>query len=252
MKAKETFTFSKWNVEVHRRSFRRSLSIQLYPDKPIKVIAAQGVSQKFILDFLLAKETWIERTFQKFSVERKKFPDKKIRATERFPFLGVAKGLKIVITLNKKSFVSVTEEHLLLHIPRDQWSAEALSEEHPGALQELRHFYKREATSFLTERVEFWANQMGLFPQQLKFREPKTRWGSCSSQKCINLNWRLIVFKPEIIDYVVVHELAHLQHMNHSEKFWDLVARYVSNYKELSRQLKESQSMVEFLSESKI
>ncbi|MNT35145.1 WLM domain protein [compost metagenome] len=65
----------------------------------------------------------------------------------------------------------------------------------------------------------------------------------------MNLNWRLIVFAPEIVDYVIVHELAHLQHMNHSDRFWGLVARYVENFEELVKTLKESQYRVEFLSE---
>ncbi|MNY56359.1 WLM domain protein [compost metagenome] len=90
---------------------------------------------------------------------------------------------------------------------------------------------------------------MNLHPSQVKFREQRTRWGSCSSRKVINLNWRLIVFDAAIIDYVIVHELAHIQHMDHSGRFWGLVEKYVENYQELMRSLKESQPLVEFLSE---
>lgn len=249
MSGKETFLFAKWNVEVHRRSFRRSVSIYLYPNKPIKVIAAKNTSQKVIVDFLMAKKDWIEKSFEKFSEITEKFPEKKIKAYENFPFLGKDRKLKVVITLNKKPFVSVTDDHLLLHIPRNEWSADSLVEEHPTALREIREFYKREAVQFISERVKFWSEQMGLTPSQLKFREQRTRWGSCSTQKTINLNWRLIVFGPEIIDYVIVHELAHLQHMNHSDRFWSLVEKYIANYREVMKSLKESQYLVEFLSE---
>ncbi|WP_374029386.1 M48 family metallopeptidase [Bdellovibrio bacteriovorus] len=249
MSGKETFLFAKWPVEVHRRNFRRSVSIYLYPNKPIKVVAAKSTSQKVIVDFLMAKKDWIEKNFLKFSEIAEKFPDKKIKAYENFPFLGKERKLKVVITLNKKPFVSVTEENLLLHIPRNQWSANSLLEEHPTALKEIRHFYKREAVTFLSERLEYWSAQMGLRPSQVKFREQRTRWGSCSSKKSINLNWRLIVFAQEIIDYVIVHELAHLQHMDHSNKFWSLVETHIGNYKEIMKSLKESQYLVEFLSE---
>ncbi|WII72639.1 SprT family zinc-dependent metalloprotease [Bdellovibrio sp. 22V] len=249
MSGKETFLFAKWPVEVHRRNFRRSVSIYLYPNKPIKVVAAKSTSQKVIVDFLMAKKDWIEKNFLKFSEIAERFPDKKIKAYENFPFLGKERKLKVVITLNKKPFVSVTEENLLLHIPRNQWSANSLLEEHPTALKEIRHFYKREAVTFLSERLEYWSAQMGLRPSQVKFREQRTRWGSCSSKKSINLNWRLIVFAQEIIDYVIVHELAHLQHMDHSNKFWSLVETHIGNYKEIMKSLKESQYLVEFLSE---
>ncbi|WP_374031470.1 M48 family metallopeptidase [Bdellovibrio bacteriovorus] len=250
MSGKETFLFAKWSVEVHRRSFRRSVSIYLYPNKPIKVVAAKSTPQKVIVDFLMAKKDWIEKNFEKFQEIAEKFPDKKIKAYENFPFKGKERKLKVVITLHKKTFVSMTDEHLLLHIPRNDWSANSLIEEHPTALKEIRHFYKREAVDFLSERVKFWAGEMNLHPSQVKFREQKTRWGSCSSRKVINLNWRLIVFTQEIIDYVIVHELAHLQHMNHSSHFWSLVEKYVENYKDIVKTMKESQYLVEFLSET--
>lgn len=234
---------------MHRRSFRRSVSLYLYPNKPIKVIAAKNTPQNVIVDFLMAKKDWIEKNFEKFSAIAEKFPEKKIKALEDFPFMGKDRRLKVVITLHKKPFVSLTDEHLLLHIPRNEWSASSLIQEHPTALREIRHFYKREAVSFLSQRIQFWSEQMNLRPSQVRFREQRTRWGSCSSRKSINLNWRLIVFTQEIIDYVIVHELAHLEHMNHSDRFWSLVEKHIGNYKELVKSLKESQYLVEFLSE---
>ncbi len=249
MKDTENFIFSKWTVEVHRRALRRSVSIYLYPYKPIKVVAAKSTSQKVIVDFLMSKKDWIEKNLKKFEELKSQFPDKKIQAYEEFPYLGINRKLKVVITLNKKPFVSVTDETLLLHIPRDEWSANSLIQEHPTALAEIRHFYKREAIKHLTSRVQFLYQEMNLLPAELKFREQRTRWGSCSSRKAINLNWRLVVFHPEIIDYVIVHELAHLQQMNHSDKFWAIVHKYIQNYKDIMRTLKEKQHMVEFLSE---
>lgn len=197
----------------------------------------------------MAKKDWIEKNFAKFSELAEKFPDKKIKAYETFPFMGKDRNLKVVITLHKKPFVSVTEENLLLHIPRNDWSANSLISEHPTALKEIRHFYKRESVQFLSDRLKFWSQQMGLQPSQVKFREQRTRWGSCSSKKIINLNWRLIVFAQEIIDYVIVHELAHLQHMDHSQRFWSLVEAHIPEYKSIMKTLKESQYLVEFLSE---
>jgi hypothetical protein len=248
-KTVETFLFEKWPVEVHRRPFRRTLSIYLYPNKPIKVVANNSTSQKFVIDFLKTKEVWIEKNYQRMQEIVKKFPAKKLKALENFPYLGKERIFKVVITLNKATFISVTDEHLMLHIPRNEWDADTPTQEHPTALREIRHFYKREAVKILSQRIEHWSNLMRLKPSQIKFREQRTRWGSCSSRKVINLNWRLVVFPLEIIDYVVVHELAHLEHMNHSDRFWSLVEKYMSNYKDLAQSLKKSQSLTEFLSE---
>lgn len=248
MAATENFLFAKWPVELHRRAFRRSMSIYLYPDKPIKVVANHTLAKKDIVDFLMKKQDWIEKTFQKFETQIEKFPEKKIKAYEDFPFLGKSRKLKVVITLHKKIFVSMNDDNLLLHIPRNDWSADTPGQEHPGALKEIRHFYKREAEKHLNERVKFWASLMNLHPSQVKFREQRTRWGSCSSNKVINLNWRLVVFPAEVVDYVIVHELAHLQQMNHSPKFWAIVEKYIPDFKKPMKTLKESHYQVEFLS----
>lgn len=247
MEQAESFLFGNWTVEVHRKPMRRSISIHLYPDKPIRVTAAKLTPQKTIVDFLLSKKAWIEKSFHKFAEVSQQIPKRKIKNYESFPFLGLERPLKVVITFNKKPFVSLTEQNLLLHIPRNEWSADSLIEEHPTALAEIREFYKREAVQFMQDRVQHWSRQMGLHPAQLKFREQKTRWGSCSSQKVINLNWRLIVFHPEVIDYVIVHELAHLEQMNHSPKFWLLVEKQIPDFKRIMKDLKACQYLVDFL-----
>jgi predicted metal-dependent hydrolase len=248
MTSPESFEFNNWTVEVHRRPRRASISIYLYPHKPIKVMAAKSTTQRVIEDFLLAKKNWIEKNLQKFE-NLPKPEEKKFQSNEIFPFRGKDLKLKPVITLHKKKFISATDEHLLLHIPRNDWSASVLWQEHPEALKEIREFYKREALRELAARVQHWSRQMNLFPKQLRFREQRTRWGSCSSRGVINLNWRLVVFAGDIMDYVIVHELAHLQHMNHSHRFWSVVEKYLPRYESTMKDLKNRQYLCEFLSE---
>ena len=88
------------------------------------------------------------------------------------------------------------------------------------------NFYKSYAQEYLSPRVEHFSNIM------------KSRWGSCSSKGVITLNTQLIKIDKELIDYIVVHELAHLTHMNHSKKFHNLVESYIPNHKELNKRLK--------------
>ncbi|MEK2689223.1 M48 family metallopeptidase [Bdellovibrio sp. GT3] len=245
----ELFDFANWAVELHRKPFRRSLSIYLYPNRPIKVVTNKITTKQTVLDFLSTKREWIEKNFIKFEAIADLYPKKTIKAGERFPYLGRDRELKVVITLSKKAFVSVSEDQLFLHIPKAQWEANSSLEHHPKAIAELRHFYKREAVKLLSQKVSHWAEVMNLHPSELKFREQKTRWGSCSSRKAINLNWRLVVFGEEIIDYVIVHELAHLKHMDHSPKFWGVVESFIPEYARIVKTLKSSQGLTDFLSE---
>lgn len=200
----------------------------------------------------MTKKDWIEKNMQKFAEQHGEYLNKALKQNESFSFKGRDLKFRTVITLNKKAFVSATDTEILYHIPRNEWSAEVQYQEHPEALKELRHFYKREAIRYLTEQFNYWASTMNLAPKQLKFREQKTRWGSCSSRGVINLNWRLICFSPEIINYVIVHELCHMRHMNHSAKFWAEVEKYFPTYEKSVRELKNQQFRCEFLSESKM
>jgi predicted metal-dependent hydrolase len=108
-----------------------------------------------------------------------------------------------------------------------------------SSMRDLENFYKESAINYLTPLVEFYALKMKLQYSALVFREMKSRWGSCSSHKKITLNSELIKLKKELINYVVVHELAHLVHMNHSKEFHSLVNSYLPNSKELRDELKK-------------
>ncbi len=89
------------------------------------------------------------------------------------------------------------------------------------------------AKNYLRNRVEIYSKKMNLSFLELKFRRMKRRWGSCDSKKIITLNIYLYNTPIEQIDYVIVHELAHLVHMNHSKKFHNLVNKYFPNAKEI-------------------
>ncbi|WP_428023165.1 M48 family metallopeptidase [Arcobacter sp.] len=103
---------------------------------------------------------------------------------------------------------------------------------------DLINFYRSKAHLIITPIVENQANIMQLFPKNIKYRNNKSRWGSCSYDNTINLNLNLLKFPANVIEYVVIHELAHIKHKNHSKKFWDLVEMYCPKYKECEKLLK--------------
>ncbi len=105
----------------------------------------------------------------------------------------------------------------------------------------LADFYKHQAKLFIPPLFTQYAKTMNLKPKQLSFRNNKGRWGSCSYKNNISLNINLMKAKEEEIVYVIVHELAHIKHKNHSKTFYDLVERYLPNYKLLEKGLKKIQ-----------
>ncbi len=95
----------------------------------------------------------------------------------------------------------------------------------------IDRFLKRTAQSYILPRTKTLAKKMDTTYEAITLKEQKTRWGSCSSKGNLNFNWRLAHFEPPIIDYVIIHELAHRTHMDHSGKFWSLVERFDPEYR---------------------
>lgn len=103
----------------------------------------------------------------------------------------------------------------------------------------LKQWLRNVAKDYIPKRTEELADRYGFNYKKIFVRSQKTRWGSCSSQKNLNFNWRLILTPRNCCDYVIIHELCHLKEMNHSQKFWNLVEQCMPSYQNAERWLKE-------------
>jgi hypothetical protein len=241
----EQIQYRAWTIEVQRKAFRRSISIVLRPGRPIQVRAAMLTPLRTICEFIESRHLWITKNLTKFQEQEKDLPQLKLESGGKYPFFGRMLELKPVPTQLNRVFISATDEHLLLHLPENLYREKAV--DLTFAHEAIRNFYRRETAKDLKARAEHWARETGLQPTKISVREARTRWGSCNPRGHISLNWRLGVYRPEVIDYVIVHELSHLKHMNHSKHFWDLVERLIPGSQVLAKEIKDSHRLSDFL-----
>ena len=124
------------------------------------------------------------------------------------------------------------EKHLL---NRTTFNQEKLTDQEMKMLRE-------KARAVVTEKVQYYAPLIGVTYNQIAIRAQHTRWGSCSSKGNLNFNCLLALVPPEALDYVVVHELCHLKELNHSDRFWNEVAKILPDYKTCKKWLKDNGS----------
>lgn len=143
------------------------------------------------------------------------------------PFMGQALHLQIP---GDGAQVSVSADNEVPHNLRLHLPLEATA--HPERICTMACVWlQAQARQHYAQRIAHFSQLYGLSPSSWRLSSASTRWGSCSSTGRIALNWRLIHFTPFIIDYVIVHELAHLKEMNHSSRFWQLVQKMLPDYK---------------------
>lgn len=142
------------------------------------------------------------------------------------------------ILLEKQLWITEKLERL-----KERQAKKAANDFTPEQRQFLERRYIDAAREYIPKRVAYYKNAYPAYISgdysRIQIRDQKTRWGSCSSRGTLSFNWRLMLAPPAILDYVVVHELCHLTHMNHSGDFWSCVAAILPDYKEKRRWLKE-------------
>ena len=150
--------------------------------------------------------------------------------------IGLRGGAQSRLTAPSKAAVRLEDDVFRVSIPS------GLDEE--GRIAESRaaieKWYRREAARLLPEAVARWQGKVGRkTPSRVLIRNQRRRWGSCSSDGSIRLNWRIVMAEPALIDYVAVHELAHLAVMDHSARYWSVVERALPDYKARRKRLNE-------------
>lgn len=197
------------------RSRRRSIALIIAPDAALIVRAPMKISLAYIQDLIFRKRGWIDRKKRQALEGGTLTKAKEFIDGEEFLYLGNKYRLKIEIgeEIKLTNYLSFPEKYLV------------------AARTKMIEWYKRLAREKITERAKVISRTTGWEFKSVAITNARSRWGSCSARGSINFSWRLIMAPLEIIDYVVVHELAHTVERNHSIKFWRKVEAALPDYK---------------------
>lgn len=211
------------------RSNRKSVAIYI-KDGAVTVKAPQKTDLKKIDEFVSSKRSWIEKKLGEYSARKDRYSE--IFECKRFPYLG--RDLTIIATNNKSA--KIKDGSIFIpncYLENGQACKSAALEKN------LRNTYRRSAQNYLKQRMDEISAATGLKYTRFALTNATTKWGSCDADNGIRLSWRLMLLDQSVVDYVIVHELAHTAEHNHSKKFWDLVCSKYPQYKEMRKCLKE-------------
>jgi predicted metal-dependent hydrolase len=209
---------------IHSR--RKTVALIIQADGKLTVRAPMRMSGIEVRKFVQNHEAWIRKNQDRLKSSPPP-PEKGFQEGELLMFMGQEYPLTIV---------KHQRPSLILTDTKFQLSFSKLL----SARQEFTNWYKTQARTVISKRVDFYANQLKFKYTKIRISSARTRWGSCSSKGTLSFSWRLVIAPPEIVDYVVLHELVHTQVKNHSKKFWLRLSEILPEYKMRVCWLKEN------------
>ncbi|MDP2153495.1 MAG: SprT family zinc-dependent metalloprotease [Methylotenera sp.] len=208
------------------RRQRRTVGLKITQDGLV-IHAPKRIVQSYLESLIVLKADWILKKLEARSTNQ--HPPMQWQNGNQLLLLGNAITLVTKQDIRSRA-VEYTPGFLQLAMP---------NHDEPSAVErKVLQWYKKQALTDFSRRLSLFATKLGVPTPPLFLSNACSRWGSCNSRKEIRLNWRLLQAPPHIINYVVCHELAHLKEMNHSAKFWAVVASIFPDYKAAEKELK--------------
>lgn len=206
------------------RSKRKTLSLTILKNGSVIVKAPISMRDEVINRFVEEKQSWIREKLASIKENQNKFED-------------IINLNKCLIFGNKYNLIKTNVKQIQTGNKFEIFVPEKL--EGDKLTKSLSQWLKKLAKKTLSERLNFIENRINLKSSSFKIGDSRGRWGSCNSYGNIILNYRVVMLPPEIIDYVIVHELCHLVELNHSKKFWQTVERFLPNFEIQRKGIKE-------------
>ncbi|MDK2821681.1 MAG: hypothetical protein PWP31_1646 [Clostridia bacterium] len=217
---------------------RKTMVIRVTPPGKVTVISPIGIPKELILEKVKNKAPWILKKISELKNEKYLQVKKKYENDEDFLYLGTNYPLQIEINPKiKKTSVDLYCGKFIIKAPENN------VEKFKKAIEV---WYRKKALEKINERVEYYSTIIKRNPNKISIRNQKTIWGSCRGNN-LNFNWRIIMAPLRVLNYLVVHEMSHMVHPNHSKDFWNLVSSIIPEYKSCKDWLKENSNKLFYI-----
>ena len=208
------------------RSDRKSITLEIQSDGNLIVRTPRHVSHSFIQKLLKKKQQWIIEKQKLIHERQSKITPKQYVSGEEYYYLGKKYKLDIVDKLS---------------VPIDFNEGFRISVLYKDNIKGLiKCWYRKQAKKIIPQCVEQIADSHNLSFSNIRITSAEKRWGSCTGKKTLNFSWRIIMLPSDIIEYIVLHELAHLKELNHSKNFWLEVKQMLPDYNKRKKWLKNN------------
>jgi predicted metal-dependent hydrolase len=205
-----------------RRSERARHARILVDGDGVEVVVPRRFPLRDVEPFVEEKRAWIERTLQRMRQTELELAPARLVDGGEVPYLGERLGLRVRVDRERvREHVARHGDRLQLALPPDTAVRDA-----------LERWYRRRARAEVAPRLDAACARWGTSYARLQIRGQRTRWASCSSSGAMSFNWRLLLAPAPVLDYVVEHEVVHLEVMDHSQRFWILLAERVPDWRE--------------------
>jgi len=235
------------------RRNRKTICIKIEENAQVVVSAPLKVSKQFILDIVQNKADWIIAKQIEIKKRGSKKVSREIAEGSTFMYLGKEYPLQLIFQGNRRNIAvefsneASSNNEFNKHAPSD---IGANLENKDGFLQSqgfiintntmdeeklkiaLEKWYRAETLKIVTKRIDYYSDNFKDKVTDIKVKEQKKRWASCTGKNAILFNWRISMARADVIDYIVVHEMCHMDYRNHSKYFWNRVAEIMPSFKE--------------------
>ncbi|HYK75254.1 MAG TPA: SprT family zinc-dependent metalloprotease [Pseudoneobacillus sp.] len=222
----ETISFNL----IYKKRKTISMLIDVYGN--VEIQAPKGTPEQTILQFLEGKWDWVVQKKKEMKDRLDGNQEKVYEQGERFLYLGDSFPIQISQDIN------IVQDHAVfegdkLHIYVKQLEDDKIK-------QALKRFYYQQCKALVEKSIRTYQSNFKTKPRSIRITDSKTNWGTCDSNQQLTFNWKLAMAPLEVIDYVVVHEMCHMVHLNHDRSFWRLVGKIMPDYEEKENWLARS------------
>ncbi|MDD4238551.1 MAG: SprT family zinc-dependent metalloprotease [Desulfotomaculaceae bacterium] len=226
-------TFSNETID-YALIYKKRKTMGIYIDSygHVEVQVPKETPEEKVLQLLEVKWDCIQRTTKEMKERMVGQQEKVYEHGEVFQYSGNDYPIEIIEDISvQQDHVTFKGDKLIIYVKQH---------EDERVRQALKRFYYQMCKSLVERRIRFYQSSFKLKPRSIKISDSKSRWGTCDSKLQLTFNWKLAMAPLEVIDYIVVHEMCHMVHLNHDRSFWRLVGKILPDYEELQNWLAQS------------